>query len=147
MAAASETPCETPMDSRRQMGRRGGRGSGATTSAPGERTLQGMSVATWEYGLGRGPRAGEPVPPGQLKVVTTGMRAGYLRRNGVPYSENAVITEFFNMLPEPDGGKFLVVTTMVQDPTYLNTKFVVSSHFKKEADGSKWDPQPCIVKW
>jgi hypothetical protein len=120
-----------------------GGGVPVTTAIATGRTLQGNSVATWEYGGGAGARAGGPVPPGQLKVVTTGMQAGYLRRNGAPYSESAVITEFFNRLDQPDGSAFMVVTTTVEDPLYLNARFTVSSNFKKEADGSKWKPTPC----
>ncbi len=26
---------------------------------------------------------------------------------------------------------------------YLYVRWVVSNHFRREADGSKWDPQPC----
>jgi len=94
---------------------------------------QGSSMATWDM-------------PGQsLKAVTTNMRAGYLRRNGVPYSENAVLTEYFELAPLPNGGQVLLVTTIVDDPRYLQTPFIVSSQFKKESDGSKWDPTPCSV--
>jgi len=95
---------------------------------------QGQSSATWE---GRGA----------LAVVTTRVRAGYLRRNGVPYSENARVTDYFDVAPSPVGGQLLVVTTVVDDPRYLQRPFVVSSHFKKEADGSRWDPQPCAATW
>ena len=112
----------------------------ASTSDGG---LQGVSVATWEYGGGRGPRAGGPVPKAQLKVVTTGMRPGYLQRNGVPYSGNAVITEYFSRVEEPNGEAYLIVTTIVEDPQYLNTRYARSSHFKREPDGSKWKPSPC----
>jgi len=114
----------------------------ATGAAVGGR-LQGESTATWEYAGGRGPRAGGAVPPAQLKVVTTGMRAGYLQRNGVPYSANAVVTEYFSRVAEPDGQAYLLVTTIVEDPQYLNTRYARSSHFKREADGSKWKPSPC----
>ena len=75
------------------------------------------------------------------------MRAGYLRKNGVPYSENARVTENFDVAPLPNGGQLLVVTTVVDDPRYLTQPFIVSSHFKKEADGSKWDPTPCSSTW
>jgi hypothetical protein len=92
---------------------------------------QGSSNATWE------------MPGKSLKVVTTNMRAGYLRRNGVPYSENAVLTEYFELAPLPNGGQLLFVTAIVDDPRYLQTPFIVSSQFKKEVDGSKWDPTPC----
>jgi len=79
-------------------------------------------------------------------VVTTKMRAGYLRKNGVPYSENATVTEYFDVGQQPSG-EYLVVTTVVDDPRYLTQPFIVSSHFKKEADGSKWDPTPCSSTW
>ena len=99
------------------------------------RTWQGSSTATWDR-LGR-----------SLTVVTTNMRAGYLRRNGVPYSEDATVTEYFDLAPHPGGGQMLIVTTVVEDPRYLQRSFVVSSQFKKEPDGSKWNPTPCTATW
>ena len=102
-------------------------------AAPGDRTWQGYSKAEWQR-------------PSSLKVTTTNMRAGYLRKNGVPYSENAVVTEYFDIAPHPDGGQVLLVTTIVDDPQNLQQPFIVSSQFKKEADGSKWDPTPCTAK-
>ncbi len=110
---------------------------------------QGNSVARWERsGAGGGGNpAGPPTRSGSLNVVTTNMRAGYLRKNGVPYSENARVTEHFDVAPYPGGGQLLVVTTVVEDARYLTQPFIVSSHFKKEADGSKWDPTPCSSTW
>jgi hypothetical protein len=105
---------------------------------------QGTSSARWEVAGGRG---GGPPASGSLTVVTTNMRAGYLRKNGVPYSENARVTEYFDVAPSPSGGQVLVVTTVVDDPRYLTQPFIVSSHFKKEADASKWDPTPCSATW
>ena len=105
--------------------------------------LQGVSVATWEYAGGRGPRAGGPIPLANLKVVTTAMRSGYLQRNGVPYSANAVVTEYFSRVAEPNGDVYLLVTTVVEDPQFLNSRFARSSHFKREPDGSKWRPSAC----
>ena len=118
---------------------------GAVPAAPGPPTWQGVSVARWERpGGGRG----NPTPgAGSLAVVTTNMRAGYLRKNGVPYGESARVTENFDIGPYPNGGQVLVVTTVVDDPVYLAQPFIVSSHFKKEADGSKWDPTPCSSTW
>jgi len=84
---------------------------------------------------------------GSLRVVTTNMRAGYLRWNGVPYSENATLTEHFDVAPHGDGGRLLVITTIVDDPQYLQRPFIVSSHFKREGDGSKWSPTPCSATW
>lgn len=105
--------------------------------------LQGLSMATWEYAGGRGPRAGGPIPAAGLKVVTTGMRPGWLQRNGVPYSASAVITDYFNRVNEPNGDVYLIVTTIVEDPQYLNTRYARSSHFKLEPNGAKWKPSPC----
>ena len=81
-----------------------------------------------------------------LKVVTTKLRSGYLRKNGVPYSENAAVTEYFDTAPLPSGGQMLLVTTIVDDPPYPQPPFIVSSQFMKEADGSKWDPTPSAAK-
>jgi hypothetical protein len=121
-------------------------GAGGSKDPPlpdaGKPTWQGNSTAQWERGGGRGgPPAG-----GSLTVVTRNMRAGYLRKNGVPYSADAAVTEYFDVSPSP-GGQMLVVTTVVDDPRYLLQPFIVSSHFKKEADGSKWDPTPCSSRW
>ena len=69
---------------------------------------------------------GAPGQPrhGQLKVVTTKMRPGYLRKNGVPYSASAVLTEYFAHLTDDDGTRYLTVTTMLEDPTYLQQPWV-----------------------
>ena len=80
-------------------------------------------------------------------MVTTNMRAGYLRKNGVSYSEAATVTEYFDVAPHSNGGQLLIVTTVVDDPRYLTQPFIVSSHFKKETDASKWDPTPCSATW
>lgn len=104
-------------------------------------SLQGTSVADWERpARGRGA----PTPGvGNLKVVTTNLRAGWLRRNGVPYSEGATLTEYFDRFAAPNGDEWLVVTSIVSDPKFLTQDFVTSSHFKREADGAKWAPAPC----
>jgi hypothetical protein len=104
----------------------------ATPAPAGERSLQGYSTAQWQGAA--------------MKVATTSLRSGYLRRNGVPYSENAAVTEYFDVAPLPSGGQVLLVTTIVDDARYLQQPFIVSSEFKKEADGSKWDPTPCTAR-
>jgi hypothetical protein len=103
-------------------------------------TWQGESKARWESVPG-------PDKGGSLSVVTTNMRAGYLRKNGVPYSERTTVTEHFDLAPLPDGGQLLLVNTVIEDPVYLNAPYVVSPHFKKEPDASKWDPTPCSSTW
>jgi len=108
----------------------------------GEKSWQGWSSAQWDFGtLTGGARA--PGTPGSLKVVTTGMRAGYVRKNGVPYSENTVLTEYYNTTTEPNEDQWLIVTTIVEDPKYLGQRFITSTHFKKEPGDSKWNPTPC----
>ena len=116
------------------------------SQAPGG-DWQGVSTATWErqesvMGGGRGG----PPPGGSLKIVTTKMKPGYLRKNGVPYSANAVITEFFDKLDQPNGESLLVVITEVNDPTYLATPFWTSTHFKRQTDASGWNPTACAAK-
>lgn len=108
---------------------------------------QGYSVATWD-GLRPPPRRGGGAPPpgGSLKVVTTHMKPGYLRKNGVPYSGDAVLTEYYDRTNEANGDSWLIVTTIVDDPANLNTQFVTSTHFKMEKDGSKWSPSACEAK-
>jgi hypothetical protein len=120
---------------------------GTPAPADGKGTWQGHAVARWERPTaGRGAPAAAP-SGGSLAVVITGMRAGYLRKNGVPYSEDATVTEYFDVASQSGGGTWLVVTTIVEDPRYLTQPFIVSSHFKKEADGSTWDPTPCSATW
>jgi hypothetical protein len=127
-------------------------GPGAATtpvSAPAGRTLQGTSVAEWQRSAGafdafleRG--AGTPPPRwGALKVTTTSVLPAWLRRNGVPYSQNATITEYFTKVTHPEAGEWFAVTTTVDDPTYLAQTFTTSSNFKKEPNDSKWNPTPC----
>ena len=114
---------------------------------PADRSLQGYSVASWEFagGGGRGGRGGGRGGArfGSLKVVTTNLRQGWLRKNGVPYSENSTVTEYYDRFKSTNGDEWFFVTTLVNDPKYLQQEFVTSSHFKKEPDGSKWSPSPC----
>jgi hypothetical protein len=128
-------------------------------SPGGEPTWQGESVAQWETPQGRGsafgpaaeatdPSGGPPPPKfGSLKVVTTRLRPGYLRKNGVPYSANALLTEYWDVMRQTGGTQWLVITTILEDPTYLTTPWVTSLNFRKERDGSKWDQSPCSARW
>ena len=78
-----------------------------------------------------------------MKVTTSGLRAGYLRRNGVPYSSAALLTEYFTRVAEDNGDEYLIVTTVVDDPAYLRQRFITSTHFKRIPTGSAWKPTPC----
>jgi hypothetical protein len=116
-------------------------------SPAGARSLQGYSEATWfRQPQDRGVfRRVTPASGGSIPVVTTNLRAGYLRPNGVPYSERTVVKEFFDSFTLPEDGAWLIVTTVVNDPQYLSDEFVISTQFKKEADRSKWNPRPCDI--
>ena len=107
-----------------------------------EASWQGYSLAEWETAeVGRGePRNGD------LKVVTTRLRPGYLRKNGVPYSENAVVTEWYDRHTARNGDVWLVVSTEVKDPQYLTTPFITSTHFKKLPDNAPWKPEACSAR-
>lgn len=116
---------------------------GNAAQAPTTRSLQGFSRAEWERPGGGGRGRGALPAGGNLKAVTSMHSGGWLRKNGVPYSENAVITEYFDRFTAPNGDEWFSVTTIVNDPRNLNQEFVTSSHFKKEAEGSKWAPSTC----
>jgi len=109
-------------------------------------SLQGTSVAAWEVvggGRGAGARFGD------LKVVTRNLSGGYLRKNGVPYSPNAVVTEWFDLMSNapPDGNtSYLVVNTEVYDPLYLTQTFVTSTHFKKLPGNATFTPEACSAR-
>lgn len=120
---------------------------GSAAAASQTPSWQGYSVAEWE-GIPaqelRTRKGGSPPDPrGGLKVTTTRMRAGYLRKNGVPYSENATLEEHFDRFTEPNGDNWLVVDGIVTDPQYLTQPYLTSSAFKKIPDRSGWDPTPC----
>lgn len=142
---------------------------GAKPARIGAPTWQGYSAAEWKpagqqgtvdrnntpngpspAGAGLGPRnpaSAAPSHGGSLFVTTTNFREGYLRKNGVPYSANATITEYFDKVgPEPNGDIILLVRTVVEDPKYLQLPFITSTHFKLESDGSKWSPSPCTAR-
>jgi hypothetical protein len=133
---------------------------GGSSSQSEAQTWQGYSLASWEGdevvdtrdGQG-GPvldSTGKLVPrrvlkqADHLKVVTSGMRAGYLQKNGIPYSANATLEEFYDSFTDPySGNTWLTVTTVVTDPQYLVEPLFTHAHFKKIPDASGWDPTPC----
>ena len=108
----------------------------------GPPTLQGDSIALWETRAARGA-----APHGSLKVTTSHLKAGYLRKNGVPYSENADLTEYYDVLKEHNGDTMLVVTIVVTDPQYLREPFIITSHFKKQDGDAGWTPSACSARW
>jgi hypothetical protein len=111
---------------------------------------QGVSVASWDRSAsvmgGGGVFPAASPRGGSLKIVTTRMRPGYLRKNGVPYSADAVMTEYFDRFDLPNGDALLVASTEFVDPAYLAQPFWTSTHFKKQNDAFGWNPMPCSVR-
>jgi hypothetical protein len=135
--------------------------------APAEPTWQGYSMAAWEIGgqqvevdrngipvpqaaaggRGRGGRGGAQPPPrgGALRVTTTNFKPGFLRKNGVPYSDKASIVEYFDRISYPNGDEVLLVRTVIEDPQYLQVPFITSTNFKREPSDAKWKATPCAI--
>jgi len=112
----------------------------ALNSSP---TWQGSSVAEWQV-----PRTAQGTAPksGALKVMTTNIRSGYLRKNGVPYSAQTKLTEYWDLSAERNGDRWITITSSVDDSQYLRQPYITTLQFKKEADGTKWDPTPCSAR-
>ena len=117
---------------------------GPEAMAPAEHTLQGYSTAHWgRENIGFDREDWREADNGTtLKVTTTHMSPGYLRRNGVPYGENTVMTEYFDR-HAAYAEEWFTVTTIVSDPQHLTQEFITSSSFKRLPDGFSWNPVPC----
>jgi hypothetical protein len=121
----------------------GGGGGGAAAAPPAP--AAGAAPAGGRGGAGGGRGAAAPPRGGDLKVDTVKMKAGYLRKNGVPYSANATMLEYWDRHREPNGDEWMTVTTIIHDPTYLMQDFITSTHFKKEPNAAKFAPKPCVA--
>jgi hypothetical protein len=102
-----------------------------------EPSWQGYSSAQWLASDADG---------GSLEVVTRRLRPGYTRKNGVPFSGDAVLTEYYDLHSAPNGDEWLVITTVLEDPIYYNGPFVTSTNFKRIPDDSGWNPTPCSAR-
>jgi hypothetical protein len=125
---------------------------GTVAPPEGPPTWQGFSLAAWELpgtagGRARGGRAtAGPRPGSSLKVVTTRMRPGYWQKNGIPYSANATMTEWFTTIGEADGNSYLLVTKLLEDPEFIQGAYYRTVQFKKQRDASGWSPTPCSAR-
>ena len=104
------------------------------TPAPADATWQGHSVAQWNVAA-RG-----------LKVLTTHLRPGYVRKNGAPYSDRTSVTEYWDLNVLPNGDRWLTVISKVEDPQYFTRAYTTSSDFKRLPDAAGWSPTPCSAK-
>jgi hypothetical protein len=123
----------------------------ATAHPPAaEPTWQGHSLARWEFPApargGQAPVGAGAPRVGQLRVVTNHLRPGYVRKNGVPYDANTTLTEYFVRLVDKGGQEYLVVTMMLDDPTYFQPAYIKTYEFKKQRDAAGWNPRACGAK-
>ena len=58
-----------------------------------------------------------------------------MRKNGVPYSGSAVLTEYWDLGSESNGDRWITITSVVDDPTYLRVPYVTALQFKTR---SRW---------
>jgi hypothetical protein len=116
--------------------------SGAPAAAPP--SWQGVSVARWARPFT--PSAEGLPPQGELRVTTTRMRPGYVRKNGIPYSGNATLAEYFVRLVDDDGQQYLAVTQALDDSRYFVTPVIRTMLFKRQADAAGWNPTPCSAR-
>jgi hypothetical protein len=113
----------------------------------GEPTVQGRSVASWAAAPGgRGRGGAGPRPGGSLKVVTTNLTPGYVRKNGAPHSGSAIVTEYYDVNTLPNGDQWMTITTKVEDPQYFVRHYLTTSDFLKLPNAPKWTPTPCSAR-
>ena len=115
-----------------------------TPPQPRKRSWQGNSVAVW---ASRHGGRGGPPSARYLRIATTDLLSGYLRKNGVPYGDSASLLEHVDLFQEPNGAAIIVWTAVVDDPVNLETPYIISSQFTKQPDASGWDPTPCSAGW
>jgi hypothetical protein len=128
---------------------------GQQAPADEKASWQGFSAARWEAPPRASPNVGGGLggllprgnmTPRTLEVHTSQLLSGYLRKNGVPYSDQTTVAEYYDQFTEPNGQAWFTVMTVVNDPKYLAIPFVTTTDFKKEPDGSKWAPEPCTAR-
>src|SRR5246127_3079862 len=72
-----------------------------------------------------------------LTVTVTHLKEGYVRRNGMPRSDKATVTEHWLR-----HGNFLPIMTVVNDPVYLTEPFVRSTDYELD-EHQLVAPYPC----
>jgi glyoxylase-like metal-dependent hydrolase (beta-lactamase superfamily II) len=88
-------------------------------------TWSGYSTAKWDGDM--------------LTVTVTHLKEGYLRRNGLPRSDQATLTEHWIR-----NGDFLTVMTIIKDPVYLTEPFVRTTDYELNLN-QQVVPYPCGV--
>jgi len=72
-----------------------------------------------------------------LVVTTTHLKAGWMRRNGLPFSDRATMTDRFHR-----HGDVLTHVMIVEDPVYLTEPLVKTNGFQLSPNGTM-TPYPC----
>jgi hypothetical protein len=103
---------------------------------PGAPSLQGYSKAQWIMA---------PDGGGNLKVITTNLSDGYLRKNGAPYSSETTLTEYINVHTMANGDRWINITTEVDDPIYFSAPLVHSTDLKQLPNRRGWNPTACVI--
>src|SRR5215471_17224910 len=75
--------------------------------------------------------------PSQLTVTVTHLKEGYIRRNGMPRSDKATVTEHWIR-----HGDFLTIATIVNDPVYLTEPFIRTTDYQLDLH-QHVPPYPC----
>jgi len=88
-------------------------------------TWAGFSTAKWDGDI--------------LTVTVTHLKEGYLRRNGLPRSDQATLTEHWIR-----SGDFLTVATIVTDPVYLTEPFIRTTDYELNVN-QQVPPYPCGI--
>jgi hypothetical protein len=86
-------------------------------------TWQGFSTGKWEGNM--------------LTATTTHLKAGWIRRNGLPRSERATLTEHWIR-----HGNYLTLVSIVTDPVYLTEPLIKTTEFVTAPEQS-FGPFPC----
>jgi hypothetical protein len=73
-------------------------------------TWQGFSTGKWEGDI--------------LTVTTTHLKTGWIRRNGIPRSDRAVLTEHWIR-----HGDYLTLVSIITDPAYLTEPFIRTTNW------------------
>lgn len=83
----------------------------------------GFATGTWEGDM--------------LTITVTNLKEGYIRRNGLPRSSEATVTEHWVR-----HGDFLTVTVIVNDPLYLSEPFIRTTDYELDLH-QHVPPYPC----
>jgi hypothetical protein len=86
-------------------------------------TWQGFSTGKWEGDI--------------LAVTTDHLKEGWIRRNGIPRSDNATVSTHIMR-----HGNYLTVAVVIYDPVYLSEPFIRTTDFVY-APQQHIDPYPC----